>query len=295
VPRVPTAQSFAYEWIVDAPVDAVFEAVADARTYPDWWIPTYRSVEAPGPAAPGVASTQIVRTRFPFAVRIRAEIVELDAPRLLRSRFEGGLGGEDAWTFTPRNGSTTVRWAGFASPEVPVVRRVGLLARLLVRVNARWAAKRAQDGLERYARARAGITRRRTLLTNLCAAMNRHDLDALAAFFTPDYHSEQPLHPAEAFEGREQLVRNWERIVAAVPDVQAELLGTAVEDDMVWSEWRFVGTKRDGNLLDARSVWIVRIPDDRIAWGRLYREQIVPADDEDAPGDAVDRLTGPEA
>ena len=42
---------FLDEWDVDAPQDAVFNALADARTYPDWWKPVYIEVE--GDEAPG--------------------------------------------------------------------------------------------------------------------------------------------------------------------------------------------------------------------------------------------------
>ena len=37
---------FIDEWDVDAPQEAVFEALADARTYPEWWRPVYIAVEA---------------------------------------------------------------------------------------------------------------------------------------------------------------------------------------------------------------------------------------------------------
>jgi uncharacterized protein YndB with AHSA1/START domain len=32
---------FVNEWDVDAPQERVFDALADSRTYPDWWTPTY--------------------------------------------------------------------------------------------------------------------------------------------------------------------------------------------------------------------------------------------------------------
>lgn len=32
---------FIDEWDVNAPIEAVFTALADARTYPEWWKPVY--------------------------------------------------------------------------------------------------------------------------------------------------------------------------------------------------------------------------------------------------------------
>lgn len=37
---------FIDEWDVNAPIEAVFTALADARTYPEWWKPVYLDVEA---------------------------------------------------------------------------------------------------------------------------------------------------------------------------------------------------------------------------------------------------------
>ena len=34
---------------VHAPIEAVFQALADSRTYPTWWKPVYLEVEASGP------------------------------------------------------------------------------------------------------------------------------------------------------------------------------------------------------------------------------------------------------
>jgi ketosteroid isomerase-like protein len=47
------------------------------------------------------------------------------------------------------------------------------------------------------------------IIDRLLAAMNAHDLEAAAALFHEDYHSEQPAHPGRAFVGREQMRANW--------------------------------------------------------------------------------------
>jgi uncharacterized protein YndB with AHSA1/START domain len=43
---------FLDEWDVDAPQEAVFEAIADARAYPEWWKPVYIEVEGDQPPGP---------------------------------------------------------------------------------------------------------------------------------------------------------------------------------------------------------------------------------------------------
>jgi ketosteroid isomerase-like protein len=107
----------------------------------------------------------------------------------------------------------------------------------------------------------------------LLQAMNAHDLEAHVACFTEDYRSEQPVHPARTFTGREQVQENWSKLYDSIPDFGAELLRLAVVDDTEWGEWIWRGTKEDGTPLEERGVTIVGILNGRIAWGRLYLEE----------------------
>ena len=52
---------FVDEWDVAAPREAVFDAIADARSYPQWWKPVYIDVEADGQPALGKESRQHFR------------------------------------------------------------------------------------------------------------------------------------------------------------------------------------------------------------------------------------------
>jgi ketosteroid isomerase-like protein len=122
----------------------------------------------------------------------------------------------------------------------------------------------------------------REVIERLRDAQNRHDLEAFLECFDPEYESLQPVHPREAFKGREQVRKNWSAIFAGVPDFRSELVRTAVEGDEVWSEWRWTGTRADGSPLDMRGVIIARVRGGRIAWGRLYVEPV------EADGEAID-------
>jgi hypothetical protein len=112
------------------------------------------------------------------------------------------------------------------------------------------------------------------VLEQLRDAQNAHDLDAFVACFDPGYRSEQPVHPDRAFVGGGQVRANWAEVFAGVPDFRAELLRSAQEGDTGWAEWHWHGTRTDGTRLDMRGVTIFGIRDDRIAWGRLYLEDV---------------------
>ena len=113
------------------------------------------------------------------------------------------------------------------------------------------------------------------VMNRLLAAMNRHDLDAFVACFDADYRSEQPAHPSRAFRGSDQVRQNWTSVFAGVPDFHAELLLSATTDEGVEiGEWRWWGTYIDGSPFAMRGVIVLGIQDERVAWGRLYMDEV---------------------
>jgi uncharacterized protein YndB with AHSA1/START domain len=72
---------FCDEWDVDAPREAVFEALADARTYPEWWRPVYIAVEGDAEPAVGAVTEHEFKGRLPYHLKTRSEIVRMEPPR----------------------------------------------------------------------------------------------------------------------------------------------------------------------------------------------------------------------
>ncbi len=112
------------------------------------------------------------------------------------------------------------------------------------------------------------------VIERMTRAVNRHDLDALAACFAPDYRSEFPAHPDRAFRGHEQMRKNWSQIFGVVPDIEALLLRHASDGDTVWAEWEWRGTRADGTRHVMRGVTIQAVEEDQISWVRLYMEPV---------------------
>jgi ketosteroid isomerase-like protein len=112
------------------------------------------------------------------------------------------------------------------------------------------------------------------LLERLARAVNRHDLDDLAACFAPGYRNETPAHPAQGFTGHDQVRRNWEQIFAFVPDITAQVLRSSAGGDVIWSEWDMTGTRRDGSAHHMAGVVIFGVHEDRFTWARFYLEPV---------------------
>src|SRR6516164_4775416 len=84
------------------------------------------------------------------------------------------------------------------------------------------------------------------LLERLAAVTNDRDLEAIVGCFAPDYRNETPAHPAQGFTGRDQVRRNWQQIFTFMPDITVQVLRSACDAGVVWSEWEMAGTRRDG-------------------------------------------------
>jgi ketosteroid isomerase-like protein len=113
-----------------------------------------------------------------------------------------------------------------------------------------------------------------TVAERLIEATNAHDLEAMLACFHPDYRSEQPAHPARTFQGTDQIRQNWSALLEAVPDIHWEVLRSAERADEAWVEARLKGTQPHGARLNEIGVAIFGVRDDKIAWARLYLEEI---------------------
>jgi limonene-1,2-epoxide hydrolase len=128
------------------------------------------------------------------------------------------------------------------------------------------------------------------VIDRLVVAMNAHDLGAVGGFIHEDYRSEQPAHPGRVFAGRAQMLANWEAMFAGIPDFHAEICRSVQDGEMAWTEWRWSGTRSDGQSFEMRGVTLFEIADDQIVAGRLYMEDV----ERDATGieQAVEALSG---
>lgn len=143
---------FVDEWDVAAPPEAVFAAIADARTYPEWWRPVYLDVDADGPAELGKESRQHFKGRLPYHLHTRSRVVALDAPRTVTADVDGDLRGRGTWTLTPTATGTHVRFDWQVHADRRLLKALTPVLRPLFRWNHNWAIARAMEGLEPYAR-----------------------------------------------------------------------------------------------------------------------------------------------
>ena len=77
---------------------------------------------------------------------------------------------------------------------------------------------------------------------------------------------------------------------AGVPDFHAEIRRSVQDGDTTWTEWRWSGTRSDGQPFAMRGVTLFEITGGQIVAGRLYMEEA----ERDVAGieQAVEHLSG---
>lgn len=112
------------------------------------------------------------------------------------------------------------------------------------------------------------------LLFKLRDALNNHDIETFVSCFDENYYSEQPVHPDRTFQGREQVRKNWTSNFEEMPDFLGQLIRYSINNDCVWTEWEWQGTRRDNSKMFMRGIMIIGVQNDKIMWGRLYIEPV---------------------
>jgi uncharacterized protein YndB with AHSA1/START domain len=144
---------FVDEWDVDAPLERVFDALVDARTYPEWWTPVYREVDSDGPPAVGVSSRQKFKATLPYTLSTVSTIVRMDRPDGFEVDVVGDLRGHGKWTFTQSDGGKVhVRFDWRVHADRALLRVLTPVLRPVFRWNHNVAIRAAMEGLEPYAR-----------------------------------------------------------------------------------------------------------------------------------------------
>jgi ketosteroid isomerase-like protein len=101
------------------------------------------------------------------------------------------------------------------------------------------------------------------MLRSICAAFDRHDLDAIMAHFAEDAVFESPRGPdrwGQRFVGVDQIREAFAGRFSGIPDVRYQDDDHFVDGDRGASEWTLSGTMVDGPLIEVRGcdLWTIR-------------------------------------
>ena len=70
------------------------------------------------------------------------------------------------------------------------------------------------------------------------------------------------------------MLANWEAMFAGIPDFHAEICRSVQDGDTAWTEWRWSGTRSDGQAFEMRGVTLFKVTGGQVVAGRLYLEDV---------------------
>jgi steroid delta-isomerase-like uncharacterized protein len=106
-------------------------------------------------------------------------------------------------------------------------------------------------------------------------AWNRHDVDALMTFMTPDCVFEASAGAqvcGQRFEGSQAVRAAFADVWATFADARWGGARHFVCGDRAVSEWTFTGTRRDGTRVEVHGCDLFTLRDGRIAVKNSYRK-----------------------
>lgn len=97
-------------WWTPAPVDRIWEVLANYASWPAWWrgIQKVEVLSHGDESGVGTVLRQGWRSWIPYTLVFDLEMIRLESKRLLEGRARGDLDGICKWTFTPVNGGTKI-------------------------------------------------------------------------------------------------------------------------------------------------------------------------------------------
>jgi hypothetical protein len=102
-------------------------------------------------------------------------------------------------------------------------------------------------------------------------AINRKDMDALAATVHPDFEMIVPQKPARGFKGKAQEVENIRYLCESHPDLVLTVLRKSRSGDEIWTE---ASLKAPNLEMAAVTIWTVDPATDTLLAGRYYSEPV---------------------
>ena len=99
-------------WSIEAPIEAVWDVLFDAQTWPSWWRYVEKVEESEPGDARGLGARRLLtwRTRLPYKIAFDAVVTHVERPVSLEATVSGELEGTGRWTLSGAGAATDVRY-----------------------------------------------------------------------------------------------------------------------------------------------------------------------------------------
>jgi uncharacterized protein YndB with AHSA1/START domain len=142
---------FRTTWLLVAPIERVWDVLAQNERWPDWWRGAERVevLEAGDGDRLGELARYTWRARLPYRLEMDIRTTLVERPVLCEGRVTGGLEGVGRWRLEEDAGHTTVTFDWQVATIRPWMNALAPLARPLFRSNHDWVMRNGESGLAR--------------------------------------------------------------------------------------------------------------------------------------------------
>ena len=133
-------------WHIAASPEEVYDALRDVASYPTWW-PQVRSIRQLDETSGELSCRSLLPYELTFVVRRE---IEDRAARILQAHQTGDLEGTSRWTVTANGAGSVAAFDEDVVVRNALVRRAGLIARPILRVNHDLMMREGERGLRRH-------------------------------------------------------------------------------------------------------------------------------------------------
>ena len=140
---------FSTTWVLEAERQAVWDAIYESETWPEWWRGVVRTERLARGDPSGVGQRGIYewRARLPYTVHFEIVSTRVEPPFLLAGDASGDLEGSGTWRFYEGGGATTAVFDWSVRTTAVWMNLLGPVAAPVFRANHDWVMRNGGEGL----------------------------------------------------------------------------------------------------------------------------------------------------
>ncbi|MFP4006559.1 MAG: SRPBCC family protein [Spirulinaceae cyanobacterium] len=139
-------------WVLDAPIEQVWQAIIDYDTLPQWWSAVRELNQIESGTEDGVGSRwqQVWVTPLSYKIKFTAEILRVESPYLLEIAAKGNVNGQGMWQLQATPTGTEVRYYWTVKTTEAWMNRVAVILRPLLEWNHNAIMTQGGQGLAQH-------------------------------------------------------------------------------------------------------------------------------------------------
>ena len=141
--------AFVTAWLLEAPVDRVWDELFDVAAWPQWWkgVTDARELEPGGPGGLGKVFTISWRSFLPYDLTFVTTVTRIERPHLREGQAVGELTGLGRWRLFEHDGTTAVTYEWNVHTTKRWMNALAPIARPVFEWNHDYVMSRGGEGL----------------------------------------------------------------------------------------------------------------------------------------------------